>query len=395
MTRPVVTLTLNPAIDAACVADEVVPMRKVRTRDERYDPGGGGLNVARVIRELGGEAVAFYLAGGITGQALEGLVERGGIAAVRVPIQDLTRVSHTVFETSTGQEFRFTPEGPSVTEAEWQNCLEVLSVVDADYFVASGSLARGLPSDFYARVARQAKARGSRVIVDSSGPGLAGALAEGVFLVKPSRRELAALLGRDARTPADEEALAREVVDGGQAEVVALTLGAEGAVLATRDQTLQARQPAGRGGERRGRRRQLRRGDGLRAGQGPLGGRSLRARGRGRRRRRHDARHRAVPPGGHGAVARRPATAAAGLTPGDRPAAPPPRNDPPLRERPEPGAGTPWLARDDPASRRHTWRSTGPEENANPGKYPDPFRLKPEDLARLPVVPTIPPLRRS
>jgi len=92
-------------------------------------------------------------------------------------------------------------------------------------------------------VARQAKARGSRVIVDSSGPGLAGALAESVFLVKPSRRELAALLGRDARTPADQEALAREVVDDGQAEVVALTLGAEGAVLATRDQTLRLASP--------------------------------------------------------------------------------------------------------------------------------------------------------
>ena len=196
--RPVVTLTLNPAIDAACVADEVVPMRKVRTRDERYDPGGGGLNVARVVRELGGEAVAFYLAGGITGQALEGLVERSGIAAVRVPIQGLTRVSHTVFETSTEREFRFTPEGPLVTEIEWQNCLEVLSVVGADYFVASGSLVRGLPSDFYARVARQAKALGSRVVVDSSGPGLEGALAEGVFLIKPSRRELEALLGRKA-----------------------------------------------------------------------------------------------------------------------------------------------------------------------------------------------------
>lgn len=92
-------------------------------------------------------------------------------------------------------------------------------------------------------MARQAKARGSRVIVDSSGPGLAGALAESVFLVKPSRRELAALLGRDARTPADQEALAREVVDDGQAEVVALTLGAEGAVLATRDQTLRLASP--------------------------------------------------------------------------------------------------------------------------------------------------------
>jgi 6-phosphofructokinase 2 len=231
--KPVVTLTVNPAIDASCVADEVVPMRKVRTRDERYDPGGGGLNVARMIRELGGEAVAFYLAGGMTGQALEGLIERSGIAAVRVPIMDLTRVSHTVYETSTGHEFRFTPEGPDATEAEWRNCLEVLSIVDSEFFVVSGSLARGLPSDFYARVARLAKARGSRVVVDSSGSALHHALNEGVYLAKPSRRELEHLLGRKARTPADEEALAREVVDSGRAEIVALTLGAEGAVLAT------------------------------------------------------------------------------------------------------------------------------------------------------------------
>ena len=91
--KPIVTLTVNPAIDVSCVADEVIPMRKVRTRDERYDPGGGGLNVAHVIHELGGQAIAFYLAGGITGQALEGLIERSGIAAVRVPIQDLTRVA--------------------------------------------------------------------------------------------------------------------------------------------------------------------------------------------------------------------------------------------------------------------------------------------------------------
>ena len=241
--KPIVTLTVNPAIDAACVADEVVPMRKVRTRDERYDAGGGGLNVARAVRELGGEAVAFYLAGGITGQALEGLIERSGIAAVRVPIADLTRVSHTVFETSTGHEFRFTPEGPAISEPEWRNCLEVLSIIDGDWFVASGSLARGLPPDFYARVARQVNARGGKLVLDSSGAALHHALAEGVYLVKPSRRELEHLLGRKATTPAEEEALAREVVDTGRAEIVALTLGAGGAVLATRELTLRLTSP--------------------------------------------------------------------------------------------------------------------------------------------------------
>ena len=109
--KPVVTLTVNPAIDAACIVDEVVPMRKVRTRDERYDPGGGGINAARMVRSLGGEAVAFYLAGGMTGQALEGLIERCGVASVREPVVGETRVSHTVYETSTGHEFRFTPRG--------------------------------------------------------------------------------------------------------------------------------------------------------------------------------------------------------------------------------------------------------------------------------------------
>ena len=196
--KPVVTLTVNPAIDAACVADEVVPMRKVRTRDERYDAGGGGINVARMIRELGGETVAFYLAGGITGQSLEGLVERCGLAAVRVPIAEMTRVSHTVYETSTGQEFRFTPKAPRSARPSGSNCLEVLSVVDSDYFVSSGSLARGLPPDFYAEVARMVKARGGRVVIDSSGTALHLALEEGVHLVKPSRGELERLLGRKA-----------------------------------------------------------------------------------------------------------------------------------------------------------------------------------------------------
>mgnify|MGYP000864622221 CR=1 FL=1 len=241
--KPVVTLTVNPAIDASCVADEVIPMRKVRTREERYDPGGGGLNVARVIHELGGEAVAFYLGGGYTGQALEGLIEHSGIAAVRVPIGGLTRVSHTVFEASTGHEFRFTPEGPEVSEAEWHHCMEVLSVVDGDYFVASGSLARGMPVDFYAQIAKKVKERGGRLVLDTSGSPLHWALQAGVWMVKPSRRELEHLLGRKAQTPADEEALAREVIDRGQAEIVALTLGSAGAVLATRELTLRLQSP--------------------------------------------------------------------------------------------------------------------------------------------------------
>ncbi len=241
--KPIITLTVNPAIDASCRADEVIPMRKVRTRDERYDAGGGGLNVARVVRELGGEAVAFYLAGGTTGQALEGLIERSGIAAVRVPIAGLTRVSHTVHETSTGHEFRFTPEGPEVSPVEWRHCLELMSLLDGDFVVASGSLARGMPVDAYAQIARLVRARGARLVLDTSGAALHWALKEGAWLIKPSRRELEHLLGRKARGPGAEEDLAREVVASGRVEIVALTLGAEGAVLATRERVVRLASP--------------------------------------------------------------------------------------------------------------------------------------------------------
>ena len=241
--RPIVTLTINPTIDAFCRTDRVIPVRKVRTHGEHYVPGGGGLNASRMIRELGGATVAFYMAGGLTGQALEGMVERTGLAAVRIPMTGLTRVSHVVLEESTGQEYRFTPEGPDVEEAEWRHCLEVLAVVEAPYVVASGSLAPGIPADFYAQVARLVKERGGRMVVDSSGPPLREALAEGVHLIKPSRGELEKLLGRTAASVAEAEALALEVVASGRAEIVALTLGAEGAVLATRDGTIRLTSP--------------------------------------------------------------------------------------------------------------------------------------------------------
>jgi 6-phosphofructokinase 2 len=241
--KPIVTLTMNPTIDAFCCADEILPVRKVRTRDEHYAAGGGGINVSRLIHELGGETVAFYVAGGLTGQALDGMVQRLDFPAVRMPIAKPTRVSLVVLETSTGEEYRFTPEGPEVSEEEWRECLKMLAVIDADYFVASGSLARGMPADFYAQVAHQVKERGGRVIVDTSGAPLHWALEEGVYLIKPSRRELEHLLKRKATNPGDEEAMAQEVVRSGRVAVVALTLGSRGAVLATAEGTLRLTSP--------------------------------------------------------------------------------------------------------------------------------------------------------
>lgn len=241
--KPIVTLTMNPAIDASCTVEEVRPIRKLRTSDERYDPGGGGINVARVIEELGGDALSVYFAGGLTGQAFDQMVDAIGLAHHCIPIAQATRVSHTVYERSTGHEFRFTPQGPEIEKMEWRAGLDLLDGLDMDYLVCSGSLPRGVPSDFYARIAEGAKARNVRMVLDTSGDALRFALEAGVHLIKPNLREMEALVGRPLREPADREAAAKALVEEGKAEIVTVTLGADGALLATGEGCLRLHAP--------------------------------------------------------------------------------------------------------------------------------------------------------
>jgi 6-phosphofructokinase 2 len=97
--------------------------------------------------------------------------------------------------------------------------------------------------DFYARVAEKAKSRATRVVLDTSGEALGAALEVGVFLVKPNLLELETFTGRAAANPEEQDALARQFVRDGRAEVVAVSLGGDGALLATRDGCLRLAAP--------------------------------------------------------------------------------------------------------------------------------------------------------
>ena len=228
----ILTLTLNPTVDVAADADRIQPVRKIRTRGETFDPGGGGVNVARVLRELGGDTLAVILAGGVSGRLLEELLDEGGVPRRTVLIAGRTRVSHTVHELSTRQEYRFVPEGPEIAEAEWQAALAALEEERAGWVVASGSLPRGVPEDFYARAAAIAARRGQRFVLDTSGAPLRAALGHGLALIKPSRGEFEALVGRRLETPEAQAEAAAALVREGAAGMVAVTLGHEGALLA-------------------------------------------------------------------------------------------------------------------------------------------------------------------
>ncbi len=242
--KPIVTLTLNPAIDGASETERVQPTHKIRTTGDRYDPGGGGINVARVIAELGGAALPVYLAGGATGDVLDELLAERGLPGRRVPIAGHTRISLAVLERATGQEYRFVPEGPEITPGEWLACLETIEALDFDWLVVSGSRPPGLSDDCFVTLTRRAADKGAKVVLDSSGPALAATLAAGgLALIKPSLGEFRNLTGLALEDPGEVAEAAREIVESGRAAVVAVTLGHEGAVLASREANLIRRPP--------------------------------------------------------------------------------------------------------------------------------------------------------
>lgn len=229
------TLTMNPALDISTATEEVIATHKLRCSDPQFDPGGGGINVARVVSILGGDATAIIPAGGPAGALLQGLLDASGIRQSVVPISGHTRESFTVDERSTGQQFRFVLPGPRLSSEELELCLDAISELEPQpaFFVVSGSLPRDTPVDFLSRIARKVKSIEAKLIVDTSGDALGQILQNGVYLLKPNLRELSQLAGRDLMGEQDQIAAARQLVDGGKAEIVVLSLGAGGALLVT------------------------------------------------------------------------------------------------------------------------------------------------------------------
>lgn len=237
----IVTLTMNPAVDLAADTDRVEPERKLRCSAPRRDAGGGGINVARVLRRFGRDSTALYPAGGVTGDILHGLLEREGVGSVPVPIAGETRENVTISEPGTGAQYRFVLPGPELTENECRASLDRLAeLAGPGFVVASGSLPPGVPPALCREVVSIAAGQGARAVVDSSGGALAAALEEGVFLVKPNLRELSDLTGRTLETESEWAGAAADLVERGAAEVVALSLGHRGAMLVSRDLRLYA-----------------------------------------------------------------------------------------------------------------------------------------------------------
>lgn len=238
----IVTLTPNPAIDLSTSIDRVVPTRKLHCTAQKHDPGGGGVNVARVVKRFGGDVEAILPVGGFTGQLLRQLIDDENIPNRVIEAEAETREDFSVSELSTANQYRFVLPGLPLRETEWRGCLDALATTAPrpKFVVGSGSLPPGVPNDFYAQAAGIAGKLGSKFVLDTSGAPLAAALAHSVYMIKPNLHEMRELAGVTLANQNDWIAAARQYIEAGRVEVVALSLGHLGALLVTKGQALRA-----------------------------------------------------------------------------------------------------------------------------------------------------------
>jgi len=240
----IVTITFNPCIDKSAMVAKLIPEKKLSCSEPHFEPGGGGINVARAIKKLGGEATAIYPAGGYTGNFFNELLAKERIPSIIVDVENPLRENVIMLEESSNNQFRFGFPGARLLEHEWQQCIDAIDeITDAEYLVASGSLPEGVPDDIFARLAAISKKKNLKLVVDTSKVALKHAANEGVFMLKPNLTELSSILGRKELTIGEVITAGKEIIAKKFCEVLLVSLGEKGAMLFTTDKDLKASSP--------------------------------------------------------------------------------------------------------------------------------------------------------
>ncbi|WP_071673273.1 1-phosphofructokinase family hexose kinase [Nioella nitratireducens] len=233
---PILTITLNPAVDLETATQSLTPGPKLRCDPPQLDPGGGGINVSRALSELGGDSLALVASGGGMGAVLEGLLSREGVRVRRLEAPGETRQSLSVFESGTGKQFRFIFPGPDWTEADVARAeTRIAETIPTDGLVVlSGSHPPGFPDDFPARLVARCNEVGARVVLDTSGAALRALSAgriSGLDVLRLDLEEAETLAGHRLPSAGESADLADALRAKGVARVVVLARGAEGSVL--------------------------------------------------------------------------------------------------------------------------------------------------------------------
>lgn len=236
------TITLNPSIDYIVEVDDLKLGGLNRMNRDLKLPGGKGINVSRVLNQLGAGNTAIGFLGGFTGRFINDKLQEDQIQTDFVTIADDTRIN---IKLKHGDETEINGLGPAIREEEAAQLLQKLSSLQmGDIVVLSGSIPPSLGTDFYDRLIQVCKQTGAEFVIDTTGPALMEALVHKPLLVKPNHHELAELFEVNIETREELILYGRKLLEAGAKQVL-ISMAGDGALLITGSDVYHASVPKG------------------------------------------------------------------------------------------------------------------------------------------------------
>ncbi|MCP3805768.1 MULTISPECIES: 1-phosphofructokinase [unclassified Paenibacillus] len=236
------TVTLNPSIDYIVEVDDLKLGDLNRMKRDLKLPGGKGINVSRVLNQLGADSTAIGFLGGFTGRFIDDTLREESIKTDFVMIEDDTRIN---IKLKHGDETEINGLGPAIREQEADALVQKLAGLQKnDIVVLSGSIPPSLGGDFYDRLISVCQQTGAEFVIDTTGEALMKALVHKPLLIKPNHHELAELFGVTIHSKEEIVTYGRKLLEAG-AKNVLISMAGEGALFITADEVYHANVPAG------------------------------------------------------------------------------------------------------------------------------------------------------
>jgi 6-phosphofructokinase 2 len=235
----IATVTLNPSLDKTVTVEQLVIDETNRWTSFRRDPGGKGINVSRVIHELRGKTIVYGFIGGVDGEILKQLLQQQGVPFDFTPIKGEVRSNLIITNMETCCQTRIDAPGPHISKGELESLISKIIHTEPkpSFLVMAGSIPPGVPDNIYARLIEEAKAQGVKTVLDSDGQWLREGIKAKPTVIKPNVHEAEDLLGTKLKDEASIIQAAKTLVNQG-IEVVAISRGPDGLIIATDTQTL-------------------------------------------------------------------------------------------------------------------------------------------------------------
>ena len=230
------TITLNPAIDKAVVIEDFTIDKVNRIKELQEDPGGKGINVSKMIKELNGNSTAVIVKGGQNGKKLEGMLEDMKLDYKSISCDGETRINLKVVDRKNDTFTDINEPGPVLNNKIMDALEDYLesNLKENDILVLAGSISRGAPVDIYKKWILIANSKGARVIMDADGQALIKGM-EGIpFLIKPNQEELERYFKETFEDDVDVAYYSKLLVDDG-INFVIVSQGIKGCLLVSKE----------------------------------------------------------------------------------------------------------------------------------------------------------------